>query len=417
MKSIRIQGGCPLNGTVRIQGSKNAALPMMAAAVLHRGTTVLHNCPRIADVSFMEKILRHLGARTSWKENSLSLDCSCLQNTSIPAEYACQMRCSIILLGALLGRFGRGAIAPPGGCVIGKRPVDLHLSALEAMGVHIEDENEMLKASTSGLKGRIICFSRQSVGATEHGMIAAVLAQGTTCLENCAKEPEIVWLAEFLKGMGASVTGAGTKRICIRGTEKLHDSEFTIPPDRIVAGTYLCAAAITRGRICLENPPVSELSAFLGIYGKMGGQYDMVGGKLIADASRADGPVTRLETEVYPGFSTDLQSPVMAVLTLARGKSHIRENIFEDRFRTAQELVRMGAHIRLNGRDAYIDGVKRLAGCKVKAQELRGGVALILAGLAAQGETCVENFHLVERGYERIQEDIAALGGRAVVEE
>ena len=417
LKSIRIQGGRPLNGTVRIQGSKNAALPMMAAAVLHRGTTVLHNCPQIADVFFMEKILRHLGAKTGWKGNSLYLDCSRLQNTSIPAEYACQMRCSIILLGALLGRFHTAAIAPPGGCVIGKRPVDLHLSLMEAMGVHIEEKPEMLQAYTSGLKGHIVCFSRQSVGATEHGMIAAVLAQGTTCLENCAKEPEIVWLAEFLKGMGASVTGAGTQRICIRGMEKLHDSEFTIPPDRIVAGTYLCAAAVTRGRVCLENPPVSELSAFLGIYGKMGGQYDVVGGKLIAEAAGADGPVRRLETEVYPGFSTDLQSPVMAVLTLARGKSHIRENIFEDRFRTAQELVRMGAHIRLNGRDAYIDGVERLAGCRVKAQELRGGAALILAGLAAQGETCVENFHLVERGYERIQEDIAALGGQAVVEE
>lgn len=417
LKNIRIWGGCPLDGTVKIQGSKNAALPMMAAAVLHKGITVLHNCPRIADVFFMEKILLHLGAGSLWKGNSLYLDCSRLQCTDIPERYARQMRCSIILLGALLGRFGKGAIAPPGGCVIGERPVDLHLAMLEAMGARMAEEPGFLKAHAPQLNGCTFVFAKQSVGATEHGMITAVLAQGTTCLENCAREPEIVWLAKFLNGMGACVTGAGTGKIIIRGVQALRDSQFEVPPDRIVAGTYLCAAAITRGKICLENPPVSELFSFLGIYGKMGGQYDMVGGKLKTDASEASGCIARLETEVYPGFSTDLQSPMMAVLSLAHGKSHIRENIFEDRYRAAGEFVRMGARIRINGRDAYIDGVRRLRGCQVSAQELRGGAALILAGLAAEGETCVENYHLVERGYEHIQEDIRSLGGKASVEE
>lgn len=426
MKNIRIWGGRPLDGTVYIQGSKNAALPVMAAAVLHKGMTVLHDCPKIADVFFMEKILSHLGAKTCWKDHfghlghSLYLDCSDLRATDIPDEYASRMRCSIILLGALLGRFGQGAIAPPGGCVIGKRPIDLHLSMLRALGTHIEEHPKVLRACAADLDGELygarIRFAKQSVGATEHGMIAAVLAKGTTYLENCAKEPEVVWLAQALNGMGASVTGAGTDQIRIEGVEALHDSAFQVPPDRIVAGTYLCAAAATRGKICIENPPLSEMSAFLGVYGKMGGQYDVIGGKLIADASGACGPITRLETDVYPGFSTDLQSPVMAVLALARGKSHIRENIFEDRFRVAEDLVRMGAHIRINGRDAYIDGTERLCGCRVTAQELRGGAALILAGLAAEGETTVDDFHLVERGYEQIQEDIRSLGGRILVE-
>lgn len=417
LKNIRIWGGRPLEGTVNIQGSKNAALPMMAAAVLHKGVTVLHGCPRIADVFCMEKILSHLGAKISWKGNSLYLDCSSLKNTDIPEQYACQMRCSILLLGALLGRFGRGAIAPPGGCVIGERPIDLHLSMLGALGTHIGEHEDLLRAYAPDLHGRDFRFQQQSVGATEHGIITAVLAKGVTHLENCAREPEILWLARFLNGMGASVKGAGTGEILVEGVAALRDSAFTVPPDRIVAGTYLCAAAATRGKICIENPPVSELPSFLGIYGKMGGQYDMVGGKLIADASRAYGPVTRLETEVYPGFSTDLQSPVMAVLSLARGKSHIRENIFEDRFRVAEDLVHMGAHIRINGRDAHIDGTERLRGCRVTAQELRGGAALILAGLAAEGETTVENFQLVERGYEHIQEDIRSLGGTVSVEE
>lgn len=417
MKNIRIWGGRSLDGTVNIQGSKNAVLPMMAAAVLHKGMTVLHGCPKIADVFFMEKILCHLGAKTAWKGNSLYLDCSGLKNTDIPEQYACQMRCSIILLGALLGRFGKGAIAPPGGCVIGERPIDLHLSMLEALGTHIEGQKHLLKAYAPDLHGRTFRFNRQSVGATEHGIITAVRAKGPTHLKNCAREPEIIWLARFLNGMGASVTGAGTGEITVKGVTALRDCAFMVPPDRIVAGTYLCAAAATRGRICIENPPVSELSAFLGIYGKMGGQYDMVGGKLVADASNAHGPITRLETEVYPGFSTDLQSPVMAVLSLARGKSHIRENIFEDRFRVAEDLVHMGAHIRINGRDAYIDGTEKLRGCRVTAQELRGGAALILAGLAAEGETTVENFQLVERGYEHIQEDIRSLGGRVSVGE
>ncbi len=417
MKNIRIQGGRPLDGAVSVQGSKNAALPIMAAAVLHKGETVLHNCPKIADVLFMEKILARLGAKVCWKGSSLRLDCSSLKNTRIPDEYACQMRCSIILLGALLGRFGKGDIAPPGGCVIGKRPVDLHLSMLKALGARIEEEGGVLRAHTEGLCGRAFVFPKQSVGATEHAMIAAVLAKGVTHLKNCAREPEIIWLARFLNGMGASVEGAGTDEILIRGVDVLHDSAFQTPPDRIVTGTYLCAAAITRGKITIENPPIAELPAFLGVYGKMGGQYDMVGGKLIADGRKAYGAVSLVETEVFPGFSTDLQSPVMAVLSLAHGKSHIRENIFEDRFRVAESLVHMGAHIRINGQDAYIDGTKELRGCRVRAQELRGGAALILAGLAAKGQTCVENFQLVERGYEHIQEDIRGLGGVAFAEE
>ena len=409
---IRITGGRPLKGTISIQGSKNAALPMMAAALLHKGVSVLRGCPFIADVFCMEKILRSLGAVTWWEGNNLYLDCSYADGTVISEENTGKMRSSMILLGVLLARNGKGTVGYPGGCVIGKRPVDQHLHVLKGLGSYIIKEEGFLEASCTGLKGSRICFEKRSVGATEQGILAAVTAEGKTTLLNCAREPEIIWLCRYLRRMGAEIKGEGKNCIEINGVKNLKAGDMKVPPDRIVAGTYICAAAATRGTIIIENPPEGELDAFLKVYRKMGGQYIRKSGKLIADGRGTAYPVPYLETEVYPGFPTDLQSPLMAVLTTVSGVSCIQETIFEDRFRAAEELKRMGARITVSGRQARITGGYPLHGCRVAAGELRGGAALIIAALAAQGESIVEGSSFICRGYQNICEDLAGLGGQ-----
>lgn len=412
MDEIRVTGGRPLRGSVWVQGSKNSALPMMAAALLHRGVSVLRGCPEIADVFCMEKILKGLGAVTWWNGKNLYLDCSRADRTEISAENTGKMRSSVILLGAMLGRNQRGFMGYPGGCVIGKRPIDLHVYVLEKLGASVTEGKNCIYAFCGGLKGTGICFPKSSVGATEQGILAAVLAEGETVLSNCACEPEIVWLCRYLKGMGARIAGEGSHCIRITGVKNLRGGDMKVPPDRIVAGTYLCAAAATRGKIMIENPPWGELDAFLKVYGKIGGQYEGKSGKLLADGSGVGVPVPFLETEVYPGFPTDLQSPLLAVLATIPGESHIRENIFEDRFKLAGELNRMGAAVMVSGRDAWIRGTDCLSGCRVTAEELRGGAALLVAALAARGETVLEGYSYIRRGYEHICADLAALGGR-----
>lgn len=411
MDDIRIVGGRPLHGTVSIQGSKNAALPMMAASLLHRGVSVLKGCPRIADVFCMEEILQELGAQTWWEDHDLYMDCTQADKTTISGVYAGKMRSSVILLGAMLGRNKKGCLGYPGGCVIGERPIDLHLFVLRELGAEIEEGNSVISASCAALEGGDISFSRKSVGATEQGILAAVLARGETCLRNCAREPEIQWLCRYLRSMGARIEGDGSDCIRIRGVEGLASGNMQVPPDRIVAGTYLCAAAATRGKITLLNPPEGELDAFLEVYRKIGGQYKVKSGKLIADGSGIYSPVPFLETEVYPGFPTDLQSPLMAVLITIPGESYIREKIFEDRYKAALEMVRMGAHIRIRGTDASVSGGYPLRGCTVEAEELRGGAALVLAALAADGVSYVRGYKYIRRGYEHICEDLNALGG------
>lgn len=407
---IRIAGGKPLEGTISIQGSKNAALPMMAASLLHRGVSVLKGCPRIADVLCMEEILQRLGAVTWWEGHDLYMDCTNADKTEIPASFTGKMRSSVVLLGAMLSRSGRGYLGYPGGCVIGKRPIDLHLMVLRSLGAEIEERPQGIAASCKRFQGAEVTFPKRSVGATQQGILAAVLARGETELLNCACEPEVKWLCVYLRSMGAVIRGEGTSRILITGIESLGAGNMQVPPDRIVAGTYICAAAITRGKIVLENHPEGELDAFLEVYRKMGGQYQGKSGKLIVDGTGIKNPVAFLETEVYPGFPTDLQSPLMAVLATIPGKSRIREQIFEDRYKAAEELVRMGAHIRIEGRDALIEGGYPLRGCRVYARELRGGAALILAALAAEGTTCVEGYSFIRRGYEHICQDLGISG-------
>ncbi len=411
MDEIRITGGRPLSGTVSVQGSKNAALPMMAASLLHRGVSVLKRCPKIADVFCMEGILKELGACTWWEGHDLYMDCTHADGKEISCVFTGKMRSSVILLGALLGRGGSGCLGYPGGCVIGRRPIDLHLYALRKLGAEIAEGPFSISASCRGLMGAEILFPNISVGATEQGILGAVLANGETCLKNCAREPEIKWLCRYLRGMGADIRGDGGDCIYIRGVEGLKGGEMEVPPDRIVAGTYLCACAATRGKIVLENPPDGELDAFLEVYRKMGGQYKGKSGKLIADASGVGNPIPFLETKVYPGFPTDLQSPLMAVLATISGESCIRESIFEARFKAAAELNRMGAGITVEGHDARIAGGAPLYGSTVYAEELRGGAALVIAALAARGETVVRGYSYICRGYEHICEDLTALGG------
>ena len=409
MNQIRIEGFHRLNGEVRIQGSKNAALPMMAAAVLCKGEVILHHCPDITDVHLMKEIIKGLGGKAFYKNHTMYLDCTKIERTTIPKKEAEKMRSSIVLMGSLLGRKKEVCIPWPGGCVIGKRPIDLHLSALEKMGAEFTEEDRGLKGKTEGLKGARIVFPKISVGATQNVILASVLAKGTTILENCACEPEVQWLCRFLRKGGAKIKETKNRMIEIEGIKSLHAVEYEVPPDRIVAGTYLCASAITRSNICLVGAPKDEMKAILSLYQKMGGQYEWIGGKLSLCSQEVNVPVLCQKTEVYPGFPTDLQSPVLAVLSGIKGKSCRIETIFENRFRVAGELKKMGANSRIDGAKAGIYGGK-LHGAEVEAQELRGGAALVLAGLAAKGVTTVKNIEYIERGYEDICRDLSQLG-------
>lgn len=418
MGEIWIDGNVPLAGETQVQGSKNAALPMIAAALLHEGVTVLHGCPRILDVLRMEKIVSSLGVKTCWEGNSLILDCRKITGWEILDPCAGSMRSSVILLGSMLARKRKLHITCPGGCAIGKRPVDLHLMAMKAMGATIEEkEGILLAASPARMQAARIEFPFSSVGATENALLAAVLAKGTTYLINCAVEPEITHLCYFLQAMGAEIGGIGTREIWIRGVQALRDVEYQIPADRIVAGTYLYAAAATRGQVTLKNAPVQEMQAVLEVYEKMGGQWEQKDGKLLADAREIACPVSYVETACYPGFPTDMQSVLMAVLLTIPGESHLREKIFEDRFKVVAQFGAMGGKVTVEGQDAWIKGGNPLRGAIVKAQELRGGAALVAAGLAATGSTVVKNSHFIERGYENLEQVITELGGRISLKE
>ena len=385
---------------------------MMAASLLHRGVSVLKGCPRIADVFCMEEILQKLGAVTWWEDHDLYMDCENAGKWSVPFEFTGRMRSSVILLGALLARNGKGSLGYPGGCVIGKRPIDMHLFVLRKLGAVITEEQGFLMAEAPHLQGAFVSFSKRSVGATQQGILGAVLAEGETVLENCACEPEIQWLCRYMRSMGAKIQGDGTSEIRIQGVKSLSAGCIQVPPDRIVSGTYICAAAITRSQIILENPPEGELKAFLEVYRKMGGQYKGKSGKLIVNGQNIHCPVKLLKTDVYPGFPTDLQSQVMSVLTTVTGKSLIREQIFEDRYKAAGELVKMGAHINICGREAYIEGGYPLYGRQVTARELRGGAALVIAALCAKGTTKISGYSFISRGYEHICQDLAGAGAR-----
>ena len=389
---------------------------MMAASLLTEGCTEIRNVPRISDVFLMAEIIRDLGCRVIFEDDVLMIDASGLSGTVIPEETVGKMRSSSLLLGPLLSRGGEVTTWYPGGCVIGKRPIDLHLYALKSLGAIISEKNGKIQADCKKLKGQELNFPDRSVGATEQALLAAVLAEGETVLRNCAREPEITWLCRFLQKMGARIWHEKEGCIRVQGVTSLHGTEMLIPADRIVTGTYLCAAAASRGSVTVENAPEGEMEAFLEVYRKMGGQYEWKSGKLIANGAGIQFSVPFLETEAYPGFPTDLQSPLLAVLTTVPGISRIRENIFENRFKICSELTKMGAHIEVRGSEVKICG-SRLKGCRLRAEELRGGAALVIAALAADGESVIEGVPFIRRGYEDICRDLRYLQAEIYMED
>lgn len=405
-----MRGGIPLYGELCVQGSKNAALPILAASLLHRGISVIHNCPRILDVENTVQILQEAGCLVKWQGSSLMIFAENIQNTRISSKYGTQMRSSVIFLGSLLGRKGNAILPLPGGCTIGKRPIDLHLDSLKRMGARIEEEKEVLYADTEKMKGAKISLRFPSVGATENIILAAVLAKGTTWIQNAAREPEIMELCRFLKEKGAKIKGEGTSVIVIEGVRQLRDSEFFLMSDRIVAGTYLMAAMSAGGEISLKRAPVSQMTAQLQVLEAMGAQMKMEKNKICLKAPKKIYRLVSVATHPYPGFPTDLQSQLLAVLCKARGRSKIVETIFEGRYQIVPELRKMGAKIKIVAQEAWIEGVEELTGTTVRACELRGGAALIVAGLGASGVTTIENACFIQRGYEDIGRDLRNLG-------
>lgn len=430
MTTIHIHGGIPLQGKVRIQGSKNAALPILAATLLTGDSSRIGNCPQIADVHHMVSLLRMLGCQVRREGDGYIVDSSQASACKMSGEAITGMRSSLCLLGAMLGRFGEVTMEHPGGCVIGERPIDLHLKALKEMGVSFSEEEGRLVGKVKKLVGTQIQISIPSVGATENVLLAAVQAEGDTVITGAAKEPEVVALCHYLIACGADIEDVGTSILRVKGGKKLHGAEFDVPADRIVAGTYLFACVGCGGDVLLENAPCEQLAAAVRV-------AECMGAKCQPDCERerepygwsygyekglyVQGPerpkcIPKLRTEVYPGFPTDLQSMALAVLTCADGKSCVEETIFENRFRVVEPLRKLGADIDLYTKNiALVRGVPGLSGARIEASELRGGAALVLAGLMAEGETEISGCSYIERGYENIGKDLSDLGARIVI--
>ncbi|MGL5433832.1 MAG: UDP-N-acetylglucosamine 1-carboxyvinyltransferase [Lachnospiraceae bacterium] len=409
MSAIRLCGLHSLNGEITIQGSKNAVLPVMAASLLHKGTTVISNVPEIQDVFCMKGILEYLGCRISFKDHTMVIDTRDLTSIRIPDMQVKQMRSSIMLLGPLLGRLGEAATCHPGGCSIGKRPVDLHIFALRKLGAEIRVEGERIIASAQRLQSADIRLDYPSVGATENALMAAVAAEGTTRIYGAAQEPEIMELCRFLTQMGAEISGAGTDTLIICGRQPLHDVTFRVAGDRIVAGTYLGALLAAGGSVFLREAPVHHLEQMVRQARKMGAVIAEQPDGLLAVMEQRP-RTAHIQTAPHPGFPTDLQSVMLAVAAVADGVSVIEETVFEGRFATADELQKMGALIEVTDKTATVTGVRRLHGAEVAATDLRGGAALVVAGLVAEGETVITGYEHIRRGYEDICRDLAGVG-------
>lgn len=414
MDSIRIQGRVALQGKVHIQGSKNAALPILAATLLVGDSSMIENCPKISDVHAMVSLLKSMGCRVCWQENGLAVDSSKAERGEMPREAVTGMRSSLCLLGALIGRYGEAVLERPGGCVIGDRPIDIHLNVLKKMGVEFTESGGKLRAAAKNLRGAEISMPFPSVGATENVILAGVMAEGDTILHGAALEPEITALCSYLQRCGADIEGVGTDRLLIRGGRRLYGTSFRVPSDRIVAGTYLFGCIGAGGSVLLENAPAGELTAALRVAERMGAKVCVAGEGIYVQAPARVQPV-RVSTAPYPGFPTDLQSAALAASVCCEGKSVIEETIFENRFRIVEELEKMGAHIEMKEScRAEVFGVERLCGSRVEARELRGGAALMIAGLMAEGETYVSGCSYIYRGYENICRDFRELGARVI---
>ncbi len=407
---LYIKGPQRMHGELLVQESKNAALPILAATVLGKGIFIIHHCPRISDVKHMLELLEDAGCRIHWEGHMLIVDTRELCNYRVSCGGAGKMRSTVTLLGSILGRMHQVEIPYPGGCTIGKRPIDLHLKGLEQLGAVFEHQEHTLYGSAQMLHGAQVYLDFPSVGATENVLLAAVLAEGTTVLHGAAMEPEIVELASFLRKMGADITGDGTPVITVKGVSKLHAAEYIIPSDRIVAGTYLFGAVMTRGEVRLLHVPISHLGHLPELLEQMGAVVEAEEDWIHVRMERQCRPIPYMVTAPFPGFPTDLQSALVAALSTASGTSFIEEKIFEARFQIVEELQKMGASVVSEDSFALMDGNAKLHGARVEAKELRGGAALIMAALAAEGETCISGMEYVCRGYEDINSDLKKLG-------
>ncbi len=411
MDALRIEGGARLNGEVAISGSKNAVLPMLCATILAPGEYQLENVPILRDVTTLCSLLRSLGIRTHRDGHILHVDSRGVVPNEAHYELVRTMRASVYVLGPLLARFGHARVSLPGGCAWGPRPIDLHLKAMESLGAAVRLDHGTIDAAGAPLRGAEIDFPVSSVGATGNAVMAAVLAEGETIIRNAAREPEITALCEFLVKMGAKIGGIGEGRLDIDGVPELKPADCAVIPDRIEAGTYLVAGAITGGDVLVRGAEVEHLRSTCAALTSAGIELTEVDGGIRV---RGGGDITalRIETEPYPGFPTDMQAQLMTLLLFARGRSEIVENIFPDRFKHVPELCRMGGSIQIDGKRAWITGIPALTGAPVMASDLRASAALVLAGLVARGTTEITRVYHIDRGYERIEEKLAGLGAR-----
>ena len=409
MDKLLIRGGKPLNGPIRVSGSKNAALPILLAAPLLTEKTVVENVPRLRDIHTTLKLNEILGCPSTFEGNTVTMEPAAKLNPEAPYDLVRTMRASVLVLGPLLARAGHARVALPGGCAIGARPVNLHLTALEKMGATFTLEAGYIEGRCDRLTGAHIVFDFPTVGGTENLLMAASLAEGTTILENAAREPEVADLADFLNAMGAKITGHGTSVITIEGVPRLRGGRYSVMPDRIEAATYMIAAAITGGELHLECCPFMELDAVVSKLREMGVVIEATNAGV---AVRRQGQLVGVDvaTQVYPGFPTDVQAQIMALMCVAMGSSSIRETIFENRFMHVQELVRLGAQIRISSQTAFIRGVGTLTGAPVMASDLRASASLVLAGLAAKGETLIQRVYHLDRGYEAMEVKLQNVG-------
>ncbi|UJX40068.1 UDP-N-acetylglucosamine 1-carboxyvinyltransferase [Desulfovibrio sp. JY] len=409
MDKLLIRGGKPLHGSVRISGSKNAALPILLAAPLLTKPTVIENVPRLRDIHTTLRLLDMLGCPSTFDGNTVTLEPSQELNPEAPYDLVRTMRASVLVLGPLLARVGQARVALPGGCAIGARPVNLHLTALEKMGATFNLEAGYIEGRCDKLTGAHIVFDFPTVGGTENLLMAASLAEGTTVLENAAREPEVADLADFLNAMGAKISGHGTAIITIEGVPRLGGGSYSVMPDRIEAATYMMAAAITDGELKLECCPFMELDAVVSKLREMGLHFEATNaGVLVRRREQLVG--VDVATQPYPGFPTDVQAQIMALMCVAMGAGSVRETIFENRFMHVQELVRLGAQIRISAQSAFIRGVKSLTGAPVMASDLRASASLVLAGLAAKGETLIQRVYHLDRGYEAVEVKLRNVG-------
>lgn len=412
MNKIIVEGGKKLNGEISVQGAKNSVLPILVATLLVNGVSVIHNCPYLSDVDATIRILRYLGCNVFVEDHTITVDSSTMCRCDVPDSLMREMRSSIVFLGGIIGRTGKAILSTPGGCEIGLRPIDLHLSAMEQFGATVTTENGFVvcSAEENGLVGTRIVLAFPSVGATENIILASVLAKGTTIISNAAREPEIVDLVDFLNRCGAKIYGAGEGTIVIEGVSRLHSTEHTIIPDRIVSATYMIATAMTGGKVCLKDVIPSHIGPIIQPLRESGCLVFIKGRNVTISSPKQLKRIKMIRTMPHPGFPTDVQAQMMALTTIADGTSVFIENIFESRYKHIGELLRFGAKIHSEGRMAVVEGVKILNGANVKATDLRGGAAMILAGLSAKGITEISEIHHIDRGYEEPEKVLELLG-------